>query len=486
MYKTIFSIVLVVVICHQITAQGISSEMLEEHVTYLASDELLGRGFGSDERNISAKYIAEQFKEAGVKPLLDDYYHKFIQRHGIMNVKAVNVVGLIEGNDPELKNEYIILGAHYDHLGWKISEGDTVVYNGADDNASGTASIIEIGRSLVKNQENLKRSIILIAFDGEESGLYGSTRFVKDSIILPEQIKVMFSLDMVGMYDEHGGLDLKGLGSLKNGDQIAEMIQKELPLTIKKSGAGVPRSTDTAPFGDAGIPAIHAYTGTESPYHKPEDDSDLLDYDGMAEICDFLYAYTVELSNASEILALTEREVAAEKEKSKKLLIGFRFNSGSSLHNYKDDYFKAKALFSTGAGLLMQWRVNEYFSVQPEVLYEWHGSQHELGKFRMHSVTAPLSVMFTSPDPSGYGVRSYVLAGGYYSYHFGGTLDGDDIDFDAEYENQGFGLAFGAGMEVMSARIGFLYKTGLSGLLQDETAGKLRTEGYFFSFAIMF
>jgi aminopeptidase YwaD len=486
MYKTIFSIVLVIVFINQLSAQNISSEMLEEHVTYLASDELLGRGFGSDERNICSKYIADQFKEAGVKPLLDDYYHHFMQRHGIMNVRGINVVGVVEGSDPDLKDEYIVLGAHYDHLGWKITDGDTVVYNGADDNASGTASIIEIGRSLVKNQENLKRSVILIAFDGEESGLYGSTRFVKDSVLLPDQIKVMFSLDMVGMYEKHEGLDLKGMGSLKNGDKIAEKVQEEIPITIKKSGGGIPRFTDTSPFGDAGIPAIHAYTGSESPYHKPEDDSDLLDYEGMAEICDFLYAYTMELSSAKEIQSLAERPETGEKEKSKKLFVGVRVNTGTTLHNYTDDYFKGKAIFSTGAGLLMQLRVNEYLSVQPEVLYEWHGSQHELGKFRLHSVTAPLSVLFTSPDQSGYGVRSYVLAGGYYSYHFGGTIEGDDIDFDTEYENQGFGLAFGAGMEVMNARIGFLYKTGLTGLLQDETAGQIKTEGFFFSFAFMF
>ncbi len=486
MYKTIFLIVLVATFCHQLAAQNISSEKLEEHVTYLASDELLGRGFGSDEGKIAREYIAKQFKEAGIKPLLDDYYHRFIQRSGILNIKATNVIGLVEGNDPILKNEYIVLGAHYDHLGWKISEGDTVVYNGADDNASGVASVIEIGRALVADQENLKRSIILIAFDGEESGLYGSTRFVKDSIILPEQIKAMFSLDMVGMYEAHGGLDLKGLGSIKNGEEIAERICENVPITIKKSSSGVPNRTDTAPFGDAGIPAIHAFTGTESPYHKPEDDSDLLDYEGMAEICDFLHDFTIELSTAEEIVALTERKEVKETKKSKEVMIGFRMNTGSSLHNYSDEYFKGKAVFSTGAGLVMQLRVNEYLSIQPEALYEWHGSQHELGKLRMHSVTTPLNLLFTSPDPSGYGVRAYFLAGGYYSYHFAGNIEGNDIDFDREYNHQGFGLAFGSGMEVMKVRIGFLYKTGLGSLLQDETAGKIKTEGYFFSFAIMF
>jgi aminopeptidase YwaD len=235
MYKTIISIMLVVLFCYQLTAQNISSEQLEKHVTYLASDELLGRGFGSEEGNIARNYIADQFKEAGVKPLLDDYYHRFIQRHGILNIKGANVVGVIEGNNPVMKDEYIVLGAHYDHLGWKVEEGDTIAYNGADDNASGIASIIEIGRSLVANRENLKRSVVLIAFDGEESGLYGSKRFVKDSILLPEQIKVMFSLDMVGMYEKHEGLDMKGLGSIKNGDEIAEMIREDVPITIKKS-----------------------------------------------------------------------------------------------------------------------------------------------------------------------------------------------------------------------------------------------------------
>ena len=486
MYKAIISIILVITLYHQVNAQIISSERLKEHVTYLASDELLGRGFGSEEGKIAAKYIAGQFKDAGIKPLLGDYYYPFIQRHGILNIHGGDIIGVVEGNDPVLKNEYIVLGAHYDHLGWKVENGDTIAYNGADDNASGVSSVIEIGRALATDRENLKRSVVLIAFDGEESGLYGSKRFVSDSILLPEQIKAMFSLDMVGMYEKHGGLDLKGLGSIKNGEEIVDKICEKVPITIKKEGSGIPRRTDTAPFGDAGIPAIHAFTGTESPYHKPEDDSDLLDYKGMAKVCDFLQALTVELSTAEEIVALTEKEEEKETKTVKRVMVGFRVNTGSSLHNYSDEYFKGKALFSTGAGLVMQLRVNEYFSIQPEALYEWHGSQHELGKFRMHSVTTPLNLLFTSPDPSGYGVRSYVLAGGYYSYHFGGNIDGNDIDFAAEYNKQGFGLAFGAGMEINKLRIGFLCKKGLGSLLQDESAGKIMTEGYFCSLAVMF
>ena len=189
-------------------------ENLEKHVYTLASDSLLGRGFGTEQGVKAAEYIADQDRSAGIEPVNGSYFHPFNHRSGILNIAGINVAGIIPGNDPELKEEYIVLGAHYDHLGWKVKGGDTVVYNGADDNASGTATIIEIGRNMAANQGSLGRSIIIVAFDGEESGLIGSTHFVESSMVPPDKIKLMFSLDMVGMYKAHNGLDLVGVRKL--------------------------------------------------------------------------------------------------------------------------------------------------------------------------------------------------------------------------------------------------------------------------------
>ena len=104
-------------------------EAMEKHVRILASDSLLGRGFGTSQGLQAANYIAGEFKKAGIEPLDGHYLHPFIARKGILNIPGNNVVGVVRGNDPELRDEYIVLGAHYDHLGWTVSKGDTIVFN---------------------------------------------------------------------------------------------------------------------------------------------------------------------------------------------------------------------------------------------------------------------------------------------------------------------------------------------------------------------
>ena len=211
MCKKILVLAAIITLAAPLSAQFTSTpEQLKEHVYILASDSLLGRGFGTPQGLKAAHYIAAEFEQAGIEALDGHYLHPFMHRSGILNIPGNNVIGVVRGNDPELKNEYIVLGAHYDHLGWKIVDGDTVVYNGADDNATGSSSIIEIGRNLVERKAELGRSIILVAFDGEESGLIGSNHFLSDSMVAPHQVKLMFSLDMVGMVEAHNGLDMKG------------------------------------------------------------------------------------------------------------------------------------------------------------------------------------------------------------------------------------------------------------------------------------
>jgi len=485
MKKQLISIILLCFLSGYSFSQiSTSSENLEKHVYILASDSLMGRGFGAEGGEQAAFYIVESFKEAGIKPLQKNYFHHFNYRTGILNIDGTNIVGWVEGSDPALKNEYIVLGAHYDHLGWKVDGSDTVVYNGADDNASGTASIIEIGRSLVANRDRLKRSVILVAFDGEESGLCGSERFLYDSIVDPQQIKAMFSLDMIGMYEESGGVQMKGMGTLDNGMDLMERVREKYPVEVTKTSKSIPIRTDTGPFGAKGIPSIQATTGfRSSPYHKPEDDSDKLEYDGMVKICDFVTELTLELSNEPELVAISNIEKEGE-DKKQVFHLGLRVNTGTNLHNYKDDYFKAKCVFAGSAGLFVQLRLNEYLSLQPEVLYEWKGSQHELGTIRTHSVTTPLSVMVTSKD--NFGFRTYVQVGGYYCYTFDGKIDDTALDFDTEYSEHGAGILYGFGFEAMMMRIGCYFRNGFTNILQDDSLGKITNEGFYVSLGYVF
>ena len=167
---------------------------LEKHLYYLASDSLHGREAGSMDGVKAREYILEQWNEIGIEPFFtDEGFEIPFSREGI---SMANLVGIIPGNDPVLKDEYILLGAHFDHIGYKNGE----ICNGADDNASGSTALIEIARLLKENQSQLKRSIIIAAFDGEEKGLWGSEALASKMMKTDQihQVKCMMSIDMVG------------------------------------------------------------------------------------------------------------------------------------------------------------------------------------------------------------------------------------------------------------------------------------------------
>jgi aminopeptidase YwaD len=457
---------------------------LKKHVYFLASDSLLGRGFGTPQGLQAAHYIAGQFREAGLEPLDGSYLHPFNYRYGILNIPGNNVVGVIPGSDPVLKDEYIVLGAHYDHLGWKVEGGDTVVYNGADDNASGTASIIEIGRNLAANRSSLGRSIIIVSFDGEESGLIGSEQFLKDSIVPPHRVKLMFSLDMVGMVEANGGVDLVGVRMLEDYQHLITGLSNASDLAIAKASRRLEQRTDTAPFGRMGIPSVHVFTGTKSPYHKPEDDADRLDYKGMASVANYMTDVAMFLSSTEKLSKMEGPwEGKPEPGATKVIRPGIKLNLGSSQHNYMTRYYKGKSIFAGGAGLLVNIRAAGFLYIQPEVVYETRGSEHQDGVFRTHTVTTPLHFQISTPVYASF--RSYMQLGGYYSYLFGGKIGDVPIDFDHEYMDHEFGISFGAGFELMKVQCGVCFERGLTDVDRAQE-DKIRHEtvhftlGYFF------
>jgi len=475
-------------------AQKADAERIEAAVTYLASDAMMGRGFGSEAGRRAAMYVRDQFSEAGVTPFVDGYFQEFSHRTSVLNITGYNVAGIIEGSDPDMKDEYIVLGAHYDHVGWELQGEDTVVYNGADDNASGTASIIEAGRLLAGQKELLGRSVLLVAFDGEESGLNGSRAFVKkfidteDPLIPVEKVVAMFSLDMTGMYEAHGGVDMQGIELLADHKTFVAAAKERADASITKSDDKIPNRTDTAPFGAVGIPAIHVFTGLESPYHKPEDDSDLLDYQGMATIVDFMVALTYELSVAPEVSGSRQMEIIAERGPMKIFNPGITVHTGSSFHDYKNDFFKAKSVFAASAGFMLETRITQWLAVQPEVVYAWSGSQVSGGKLKTHSVTVPVSLLLTTPDERGMGVRSYFQLGGYYSYAFAGQEYGTPLDFVNEYNDTDYGMVIGVGMEIMHVRVGFVYQGSFVDFTIDDDINRydVRLNGSFAKLAWVF
>lgn len=454
---------------------------LESHVSILASDSLEGRGVGSETAALAREYILKEFEAVGIAPYKGQFEYTFGIRVQSIRATGTNIVGVIEGNDPNLKNEYIVLGAHYDHVGYEMNDGEKIIYNGADDNASGVASIIEIARKINEQDIQLKRSILFIAFDAEESGLLGSKHFVSDTNLMPKDVKFMFSVDMVGMYSANDGLELSGILSLSEGAELIAAALDEKEVLITKTNANIGQRTDTKPFGDVGVPSAHVFTGLKSPYHKPEDDSDLLDYEGMADVVEFTTVLATQMANSETLTAQPKLESEAEMiAKNKKgIQFGVKANLGSSLHDYVDEFYKSKAGFSGQVGFYSEISIASFLVLQPEVLYGTNGAEHDGGVYRTHAVTVPVNLQLSTPENSGF--RFYVFGGGYYSYNFAGSIGSVDLEFKEDIAQENWGLSFGLGAEIMKVTVGYTYKLGLTNLNASTIPGTIEERGSYFT-----
>ena len=226
--------------------------------------------------------------------------------------RTENVVGMIEGTDPVLKNEYIVVGGHYDHLGFGgpgtgSRMPDTVaIHNGADDNASGTAMVIELAGKLASENNRLKRSIIFISFSGEEMGLLGSKYFTDHSPVDMKKIKAMFNFDMVGRFDkEKNAISISGTGTSLEADSIIRIYEKGLSFAVTHSPDGYGPS-DHASFYASNIPVFFFTTGSHMDYHTPFDKADKLDYQKEKEIGDFANDLIVNVDNMPRALTFHE------------------------------------------------------------------------------------------------------------------------------------------------------------------------------------
>jgi hypothetical protein len=226
--------------------------------------------------------------------------------------KTANVVALLEGSDPLLKSEYLVVGAHYDHLGFGGPNSgsrmpDTnAVHNGADDNASGTAMILELAESFTDQIEPAGRSIIFVAFSAEEMGLIGSKYFVNNPPVDIRSIKAMFNFDMVGRFDkEKNSISVSGTGTSAEADSILRIHAQGLPFTVVHSPDGYGPS-DHAAFYASGIPVFYFNTGVHTDYHTPFDDWDKLDYPSQKLVGDFALRVIRDVDTMKQPLTFKE------------------------------------------------------------------------------------------------------------------------------------------------------------------------------------
>ena len=214
-----------------------------------------------------------------------------IERKGLA---TKNVVGVLEGAGPHA-DETIVVGAHYDHLGHGgLASGSLAflsgdIHNGADDNASGTAMVMELARRLARRPDSLDRRIVFIAFSGEEKGLLGSRHYVEHPLYLLDKTVMMINFDMVGRLNEKGELTVMGTGSTPGLEALVDAIGTSAGFKVKKvkgasDGFG---GSDHESFYQKGVPILFPFTGLHADYHRPSDDSERINFAGMARIADF-------------------------------------------------------------------------------------------------------------------------------------------------------------------------------------------------------
>ena len=294
MYRPAFLIVVLTGSCGVPAAiREPAAHRLERDVRFLASDEMRGRDNGTPESERAAAYIVERMREAGLKPAGEagDWFHTFS--------RGRNVIGALEG----ISDSWIVIGAHYDHLGARNGR----VFNGADDNASGVAVLLEIARRL--ENEPRHHGLLFCAFDAEEDGLVGSTHFVASGLYPVSSFVAMICFDLVGGSFLPGDERRVFAMGAESSAELSERLDRAAPrgrLEVERLGIYViePFGTigarsDYSPFRLKKVPFVFFSTGTPWYYHTPEDDVERLDFRKMDAVADLAARLARDLAVAT-------------------------------------------------------------------------------------------------------------------------------------------------------------------------------------------
>ena len=310
-------------------ANSIVVEDLQRHIYILASDSLQGRETGKPGQKMAANYISNFFKEIGIPPYKNNsYFQKFkvktVKRYGkwkwdkkgvlekILNnnyIKGENIIGFIEGSD--LKDQIVVITAHYDHLGTK----DSLIYNGADDNGSGTVAIMEIAEAfmLAKKEGNgPRRSILIMPVSAEEKGLLGSKYYAENPIYPLENTIANLNVDMIGRIDDYHETPnyIYLIGSDRLSTELHDISEEvnykyiNLELDYKYNDENDPNRyyyrSDHYNFAKNNIPVIFYFNGIHADYHKASDTIDKIHFPKIEKICRYIFLTAWELANRDE------------------------------------------------------------------------------------------------------------------------------------------------------------------------------------------
>ncbi len=280
--------------------EAITEQELKNHIEYLTADKLKGRYPGIPENDSVVDYLVNDFRKNQISVLTQEF--EAVMRKDSSKVETYNVLGLMQGKDSILKNEVIVLGAHYDHLGMK---GDSI-YHGADDNASGVAALLEIAEKVKAHEKDLKRSVIFIAFGAEEQGLLGSQFFIENPIVPIEQIKLMINMDMVGHLNEENHVYMGGAGTFPKGVELMKSLGEPNHINPVVH-AGSVGGSDHVSFYQKGISVLGIHTGGHDHYHQPTDTIEHLNLSGEVKVANYIYHALMEIATSERELKFIEK-----------------------------------------------------------------------------------------------------------------------------------------------------------------------------------
>jgi Peptidase family M28/PDZ domain len=303
-----------------LTARGLAGQQtpqpprLLDDIKFLTDDRLQGRATGSPGADTAAAYLARRFSEVGLQPAAGGWFQSFTVGRdggaagpGSPTVTGKNVIGILPGRDPVLRNQTVILGAHYDHLGlggFGSLDPDSTgkVHNGADDNASGVSALIQVAARLAKSPP--ARTVVFIGFSGEELGLLGSAYYVKQPIYPLSGTLAMVNLDMVGRL-RNGRLIVYGVQSAKQFPPLLDSLNWYAGFDLKAQGDGYGPS-DQSSFYAAKRPVLHLFTDLHEDYHRTTDDWQKVNLDGLKRVADFTLGLVTALANRRTPLTFME------------------------------------------------------------------------------------------------------------------------------------------------------------------------------------
>lgn len=291
-------LILLLFLSTHINAQQIEEKQLQKHIYFLANDKMKGRGTGSKENIKASNYIAKNFKKLKLLPYgTDGYFQNFTAKVKRVVVEdsirsARNVIGFLDNN----AKKTIVIGAHYDHIG-EGKQGSSlaensfgIIHNGADDNASGVAGLLELARYYTTNDRVEPVNFLFVAFGAEELGLVGSRYFVNNPSLNLKDIHWMLNMDMIGRFNPENGTSIIGFGTSPEFESIYQQINHSNYIKHYTGYEGRGGSDQTS-FYEKEIPVLFFHTGGHPDYHKPTDDAEMVDYNSLKRILELEMAF---------------------------------------------------------------------------------------------------------------------------------------------------------------------------------------------------